>query len=121
MSSFPRIAGVRLVAPTLWCYEVTSILTKALHFKRLTPNEVEKAIRLSSHFDIDLIPPDAELATAALAWTIQLRPAAAYDSFYLALAQRLGCELWTVDHKLARAANVAWVRYAGNAAQGDPS
>ena len=56
--SAQRIAGVRLVAPTLWCYEVTSILTKALHFKRLTPDEVEKAIRLSSHFDIDLIPPD---------------------------------------------------------------
>ncbi len=112
--SMQRVAGVRLVAPTLWRYEVTSILTKALHFKQLTAGEAEAALNLSSRFDIDLLPPDADLAAAALAWTIRLRRAAAYDSFYLALAQQLACELWTVDQKLFKAVGAPWVRYVGS-------
>ena len=68
-----RTAGIRLVAPTLWHYEVISILTKALHFKQLTMDEVEAATCLSGHFHIDLVPPDANLAAAALAWTVRLR------------------------------------------------
>ncbi|MFO7635484.1 MAG: type II toxin-antitoxin system VapC family toxin [Caldilinea sp.] len=111
--SAQRRAGVRLVAPTLWRYEVTSILTKALHFKQLSLAEVERAVQLCGDFEIDLIPPDTQLATAALAWTIRLQRAASYDSFYLAVAQRLGCELWTVDQKLVRATGASWVRYAG--------
>lgn len=116
-----RTAGIRLVAPTLWRYEVTTILTKALYFKQLTIDEVEAAMRLSGRFDIDLLPPDANLAAAALAWTVRLRRAAAYDSFYLALAQRLACELWTVDHKLFNAVGVPWVRYVGSATEESPS
>ena len=60
-----RTAGVRLVAPTLWRYEVTSILTKSLYFGPLTSDEVETAMHLSSHFDIDLLPPDADHSIAA--------------------------------------------------------
>ena len=116
-----RTAGMRLVAPTLWRYEVTSILTKALHFKQLTIDEVEAAMRLSGRFDIDLLPPDANLAAAALAWTVRLRRAAAYDSFYLALAQRLACDLWTVDHKLFNAVGVPWVHYVGSVTEESPS
>jgi len=71
--SLQRAAGVRLVASTLWRYEVTRILTMALYFKQLTLHEVEAANRLSGLFDIDLIPPDADLVTAALAWTVRLR------------------------------------------------
>jgi predicted nucleic acid-binding protein len=50
----------------------------------------------------------------AFDWTLRLRRVAAYDSFYLALAQRLGCELWTFDRRLANAAAAPWVRYMGN-------
>lgn len=116
-----RRAGIRLVAPTLWRYEVTTILAKALYFKQLTIDEVEAALRLSGHFDIELLPLDANLAAAALAWTVRLRRAAAYDSFYLALAQRLECDLWTVDHKLFNAVGVPWVRYVGSATEESPS
>lgn len=61
-----RAAGTRLTAPTLWRYEVTSILSKALYFKQLTLNETEAAIRLSGQFDIELVSPDVALAAAAL-------------------------------------------------------
>ena len=57
--------------------------------------------------------PDDELVRKALAWTLRLGRAAAYDSFYLALADRLGCDLWSADWYLARAVDVAWVRVVG--------
>jgi predicted nucleic acid-binding protein len=40
----------------------------------------------------------------------------AYDSFYLALAERLGCEFWTADLKLFNvvSAKLAWVKWIGN-------
>jgi hypothetical protein len=37
-------------------------------------------------------------------------PGAAYDSFYLGLAERLGCELWTADRRLRNAVDLPWVR-----------
>jgi predicted nucleic acid-binding protein len=54
--------------------------------------------------------PGEEQASRAFAWTRRLDRAAAYDSFYLALAEELNCDLWTVDHRLASAANQPWVR-----------
>jgi predicted nucleic acid-binding protein len=40
---------------------------------------------------------------------MQLKRAAAYDSFYLALAETLRSELWTADKRLVNAAGVSWV------------
>ena len=34
-----------------------------------------------------------------------LRQGAVYDAHYLALAETLGCELWTADEKFCRAAS----------------
>jgi hypothetical protein len=36
--------------------------------------------------------------------------AAAYDSFYLALTESLGRELWTADRHLCSAVALPWVR-----------
>jgi predicted nucleic acid-binding protein len=43
-----------------------------------------------------------------------LNRAAAYDSFYLALAETLQCELWTADRRLRSAIDLPWVRWAGS-------
>ena len=53
--------------------------------------------------------PDKLLAQRAFAWTERLQRAAAYDSFYLALAEVRECDLWTVDKRLARAVDRPWV------------
>ena len=56
------------------------------------------------------IPPDDVLAHAAYEWTLRLDRAAAYGSFYLALAETLHCELWTADRRLRNAVHLDWVR-----------
>lgn len=51
------------------------------------------------------VQPDAPAdGAAAITLADQLRQRATYDSHYLALARRLGCELWTADMEFARAA-----------------
>lgn len=52
-----------------------------------------------------------------LAWLLRLDRAAAHDSFYLALAEELECDLWTADRHLVGAVDVAWVRVAGASCQ----
>lgn len=102
-----------LCAPSLWLYELTSIFTKMVHFDELSEEEGKKGLALALALDIQLIQPNAEQARQAYAWTRRLGRAAAYDSFYLALAETLQCELWTVDRRLVNAARQPWVRLAG--------
>lgn len=102
--------GISLIAPALWGYEVTSALTKAVHFGALTPEEGRQALGLAYALDVQLVAPDEEQAAAAYEWTLRMGRAAAYDSFYLALAESLGCELWTADRRLQAAASRPWVR-----------
>jgi predicted nucleic acid-binding protein len=102
-----------ICAPTLWQYEVASILTKAVHFRQMSEPSARQALQLSADLPIQLIQPDQELVTQAFDWTLRLKRAAAYDSFYLALARRLDCDLWTADRRLVNAVSEPWVRYMG--------
>jgi hypothetical protein len=43
----------------------------------------------------------------------RLKRAAAYDSYYLALAESLNCDLWTTDSRLVNAVKLRWVRLVG--------
>ena len=52
-------------------------------------------------------------ARLAFDWTVRLKRAAAYDSFYLALAETMECELWTAEKRLCNAVDQPWVRWAG--------
>ena len=110
-----RRKGCLLVAPTLWRYEVTSAITRALQQNIVTAAEAAQAFAVSLVFPIDLVVPNDELTRAAFQWTLKLKRAAAYDSFYLALAEQLACELWTTDQRLANAVGKPWVRYLGQA------
>lgn len=102
--------GHAFLAPTLWTYEVTSLLRKLLHFEHISASEAETALDSMANFQIELIQPDLALARRAMVWSQRLKRASAYDSFYLALAEERGCDLWTADGKLANAAKQSWVR-----------
>ncbi len=102
--------GYALVAPDLWLYEMTTALCKAAFFGMITAEEAENSLPLVSELAIQLVAADAEQARLAFVWTRRLNRAAAYDSFYLALAESLGCELWTADQRLHNAVSLPWVR-----------
>jgi predicted nucleic acid-binding protein len=91
-----------LCAPDLWRYELTSIITKAVHFQQLSETLAQETLQLANHLNVQLFQPDNELVLEAFQWTRRLKRAAAYDSFYLALARRLDCELWTTLLKRTR-------------------
>lgn len=103
-------SGVDLVAPTLWLYELTSAIARAIHGGQVSEDEGRRLVTLVHAFPIDLIAPDLALGLAALAWSRRLQRANAYDSAYLALAEALHAELWTADRRLANAAQQPWVR-----------
>jgi len=105
-------AGDSLAAPSLWLYEIVSALVRAVHFGQLSTNEARQATLLAYSLPIELVNPDIHLADMAFDWSLRLQRANAYDAYYLALAQELGCELWTVDRRLVNAAQQTWVRYA---------
>jgi len=106
-------SGYDLYAPALWIYEVTSALCKAVRFGGLTDIEGKRCLAQALNLGIRLVPADDEQTRAAYAWTLRLNRAAAYDSFYLALAERLSCELWTADRRLCHAVDASWVRFVG--------
>jgi len=94
---------VQPVAPSLWAYETTSAIAKLVHFQQLTQEQARSAINQLESLNVQLVTPNAELNLAAFDWTIRLNRAAAYDSYYLALAQTLNCPLWTADKRLFNA------------------
>jgi predicted nucleic acid-binding protein len=105
--------GYALCAPALWVYEMTSALSKAAFFGQLGAEDAEEALSVLDDLPIQLVHPDAQQCRDAFTWTRRLNRAAAYDSFYLALAESLGCELWTADQRLCHAIDRPWVRLAG--------
>lgn len=105
----------QLVAPTLFRYEVVAVARKAVFQSRITPEEGIQArdfmlqYPVQTHFDEILLKRAYEMATR------YNRPTA-YDSQYLALAERLEVEFWTVDERLFNRVNsdLTWVKWLGN-------
>ncbi len=104
--------GCELVATTLWVYEMTSAVCKLVHLGELSAEEGERVLAQLQAMEVRLMAPDAAQVQLAFNWTRRLERAAAYDSFYLALAETLGCPFWTADRHLVRAANTPWVHWA---------
>jgi predicted nucleic acid-binding protein len=96
-------AEVQPIAPALWVYETTSAISKAVHFKQITENEGRQALEQVDALGTQLLVPDLEQNRISFDWTLRLKRASAYDSFYLALAQALECDFWTADKRLFNA------------------
>lgn len=102
-------------APTLWAYEVTSALRKAMSITGMFLQEAETHLETLARLGVQLVPPSLELDRSALQWAERLGQTVAYDAYYLALAERLGIDFWTADRRLADSAGaeVPWVHWAG--------
>ena len=105
--------GTRLAAPSLMPFEVAN----ALH-RRVVQGDL--AVEVAADLMQDLMSlgvacnATPNLHRRALELASQLNQGAVYDAHYLALAENLGCELWTADQRFYRAAgtgvdNVHWL------------
>ena len=111
-----RLQGKQLAVPALWVYEVTSTLAKAVHFQQLTEKESKAVLRQALSLDVQILPPDESQSVAALEWSLRLKRASAYDSFYLAIADGLQAPLWTADQHLVNAfqhQRPGWLHWVG--------
>lgn len=106
---------VQLAAPSLFHYEIVAAVRKHVYRGTLAPEEAviirDKLLALPVQLLMDggLIKRAYELAT-------QFNRPTAYDSQYLAVAERLNCEFWTADEKLFNAVRhqLSWVQWVGN-------
>jgi predicted nucleic acid-binding protein len=102
---------VVLHAPALLRYEVVNALYQMRKVGRLSTDAAGNALRVALRRQI-VLHEDEALHARALELAAKFKLPAAYDAQYLALAEKLGVELWTADAKLARAVEdrLAWVR-----------
>jgi predicted nucleic acid-binding protein len=116
-SPFPRLwrewhqAGLRPAAPTLLNYEVANALHRYVVHGTILADEAAAALDVALELGITWFG-DAQLHCQALRTAQPQSLSAAYDTHYLALAERLGAELWTSDRRLVLATGAAkpWVR-----------
>jgi predicted nucleic acid-binding protein len=92
-------ANEDLVAPRLFRSEITAVIRKAVYQQRITAEQgralLEQVLSYPMTFyeDDDLLKEAYELA-------VRFNRPRAYDSQYMALAERFDCEVWTADERL---------------------
>ena len=96
--------GTRIAAPYLMPVEVTNALHQRVVRGDLTLEAATQRMESLLSSGLELYQP-THLYRRALELASQLGLGATYDAHYLALAETLGCELWTADEKFFRAAS----------------
>lgn len=93
-----RAAG-DLAAPDLVDVETVAVLRKRWLARSISAQRFTAAVEDLQALEVDRYP-----ALRFLRRTWELRAnVSAYDAVYVALAETLGCELWTADRRLAAA------------------
>ena len=105
---------VTRLAPNLMPFEVAHALHRRVLCGELNVGDSSRMIArlLESRLELHQTP---SLHVRALQLASQLKQGAAYDAHYLALAESVGCELWSADERFYRAvsAGVDCVRWIG--------
>lgn len=106
---------ITVIAPTLWGYEVTSVIRNRAHRGGLAPEMEVKALATAHQLPVQLMRP-AGLHRRAWELARHFDLSAAYDAHYLALAEMGGCPFWTADERLFNVVCGAldWVHWLGN-------
>jgi predicted nucleic acid-binding protein len=108
--------NIIIYVPTLLTYEVTNILYREVRAGRITTETAEDGINLILRAVSPVFSRNSALNLRALALAKQFGLSAAYDTHYLALAERKECPLWTVDTRMWRAVKdqFDWVHLLGD-------
>ena len=105
--------NIQFAAPILLRYEVVAVTRKWVTRQLATEDEAQKALDILLKFAFELHFDEALLHRAYQLATQFNRPTA-YDSQYLAVAERLSCDFWTADERLynsihAGFSNIKWL------------
>lgn len=103
-----------VLAPTLWTYEMTSIVRKLAYRGVLAPELEIRTLEEVLRLPVRQIRP-VGLHRRAWALAQQFNRPVAYDSHYLAVAEMAGCPFWTADERLYNAVRheLSWVHWLG--------
>ncbi len=105
-----------LHAPSLFRFEVANALTRSIAADKIDSSDAKVAWQRIAAIEISL--HGLTDGPAVIAVARQLKRESAYDAAYVALAQELGAELWTLDGPLAR--NAASVDFPVHLLDPDP-
>ncbi len=111
----------RILAPALWIAEAVSAIRLLLYKKLISLTEAEQAVDDLFDLEIRTIPMTRPLCQAALEWASKLQQARAYDSQYLALAERENGWVWTADKRLVNGAKQAGFSKIAWIGEGEPT
>jgi predicted nucleic acid-binding protein len=104
----------RIVVPTLWEYECVSAFRRAAGMGIIDSALTERMVRALADLRFEQVPPSPALDLAALAWAQRLGQSTVCDAHYVALAESLSAEFWTVNTALCHdllELGVGWVRF----------
>ena len=104
-----------ILVPAWFMFEIVNILYKHIRRNALTLQAAFLLIEEMQNIGIQIPEYDQGLHNRALELTIEFRLNAAYDAHYMALAERMNCDLWTADERLWNSVRTAlgWVRWIG--------
>ena len=104
-----------IIAPSLWAYEVTSVIRNQVHRGLLEPDVETDTLEVILALPVLLMKPNGLHQRASELARHFDRPAA-YDAHYLALAEMADCPFWTADERFFNAVryDLAWVNWLGH-------
>jgi predicted nucleic acid-binding protein len=105
---------VTVIAPTLWGYEVTSVIRKRVYRGQIPPDMEEESLAAAHQLPVHLLRP-AGLHRRAWELARYFDLPASYDAHYLALAEMANCPFWTADKRLVNTVRekLDWVHWLG--------
>lgn len=107
--------GTQLAAPVLQRYEIVSVIRRYVHQNLVLKAEADIILDNLQSYAIEYYVDDT-LLKRSLGIAHHFNRPAAYDAQYLAVAERLGCEMWTNDERLYNSVKheLTWLHWLGN-------
>lgn len=105
---------IQIAAPYLFWYEVVAVVRKNVNRGIVSVPDGQLILDGLLKRTINVFSSAKLLKRAYEIATLLNRPTA-YDSQYLAVAEYLGCEFWTMDQRLKNAAQhqFSWIKWIG--------